>query len=180
MTQVFVAGTWSDTKAEPFAAVAHRVGRLLAEAGVDLACGPGTGIAGHVVAGYRSVAGRAGKVRYYLPTETAMRAAGEEVRPGADEIEQTDLDYPMRNVYQVSRSQGLVVLGGGDGTLEEIITAIVDYHLPVAVLQGSGKAPDALERLLDVFPDWRDGVLFGDDPDKLVGFVMGRMHKAAG
>jgi len=175
MTQVFVAGTWSDQKAAPLAESAHRVGVLLAEAGVDLACGPGTGVAGHVVAGYRSVAGRRGRVRYYLPTPEAMRAAGEEVRPGADDIVQTGLDYPMRNVYQISRSHGLVVIGGGDGTLEEVIAAVVDYRLAVGVLAGSGKAATAVERLLEVFPEWHQQVLLGKNSDKLVRHVLDRL-----
>jgi len=42
----------------------------------------------------------------------------------------------MRNVYQISKSYGLIVISGGDGTLEEILPAIIDYELPVAVLKG--------------------------------------------
>jgi hypothetical protein len=75
-----------------------------------------------------------------------MRAVGEEVEPGYDEIIQTDLDYPMRNVYQVSRSNGLIAITGGDGTLEELLPALIDYDLPVSILKGSGQAASAWRR----------------------------------
>jgi predicted Rossmann-fold nucleotide-binding protein len=144
---------------------------LLAAAGYSLGCGPGTGIAQHVVAGFRSVARRKGKVRYYLPSESCMAAVGEVVQPGADEVVQTDFDYPMRNVFQVSKSAGLIVLTGGDGTLEEILPALIDYHLPVSAYRGSGQAVTALEALLEVFPEWKPNVLVTTSVDDLVRFV---------
>jgi len=122
------------------------------------------------------VADRKGVVRYYLPSPEAMAAAGEEVRQGADEVEQTSFDYPMRNVHQIGRSAGVVVVTGGDGTLEEILPALIDYGLPVGALRGSGKAAKALELLLDVFPDWRPSVLLGDVPDEIAEWVLGQLE----
>jgi uncharacterized protein (TIGR00725 family) len=177
--QVFVGGTWSSTKAAKYAQAAERVGALIAEAGHSLACGPGTGIARHAIDGFRSVPARAGMVRYYLPGQAHMAAVGEVVQEGADDIVQTDLDYPMRNVYQISKSHGLIVITGGDGTLEEILPALVDYELPVAVLRGSGQAATALEALLGVFPGWRSSVLVGDDPAELARFVLERLPARA-
>jgi uncharacterized protein (TIGR00725 family) len=173
--QVFVSGTWRDDKAARYAEAAASVGALIAEAGYSLACGPGTGIARHVIDGFRSVSPRAGVVRYYLPAESHMIAVGEEIQGGYDEIIHTDLDYPMRNVYQVGRSHGLIVISGGDGTLEEILPALIDYRLPVAVLKDSGQAATGLEALLDVFPLWRANVCIADDPAELVRFVFERL-----
>lgn len=172
--QVFVAGTWREVQPE-HAQAARRIGVLLAEAGCDMACGPGTGVSAHAIAGFRSVADRAGVVRFYLPEQRWMDAVGEKVGEGADEIVRTDLDYPMRNAYQVSRSSGLIVVTGGDGTLEEIIPALVDYGLPVGVLRGSGPAARALELLLGVFPDWAPRTLLGDDPDEITTWVLDRL-----
>ncbi len=101
-----------------------------------------------------------------------MDAVGEQVQPGYDEIDQTDFDYPMRNVYQVSKSSGLIAISGGNGTLEEILPALIDYEIPVAVLKGSGQAAAAIEVLLGVFPDWQRNVLLGDDPAQLAAFVL--------
>lgn len=165
--RVFVSGTWSEVKAAPFADQGRLLGRRIAEAGLDLSCGPGTGIARHVIDGYRSVASR-GSVRYYLPLEDEMTAVGEVVEPGSDEIIQTGLDYPMRNVLQVKESDGLFALTGGDGTLEEIIPALVDYALPVQIIDGTGTAARAIRALLEIYPDWSDLVEFGSSVDTCV------------
>lgn len=177
--QIFVSGTWRGNKAAAYAKEARRVGQLIAEAGYSLGCGPGTGIARHAIDGFRSVPDRDGQVRYFLPAETYMRAVGEEVEPGADEIVRTDLDYPMRNVHQISKSAGLVIITGGDGALEEALPALADYDLPVAAMRGSGQAAEALEALVQVFPEWEPNVLIADDPDALVDFVLDQAERSA-
>lgn len=173
--QVFVSGTWRADRAAEYADAAATVGALIAEAGYSLACGPGTGIARHAVDGFRSVASRRGKVRYHLPARVHMEAVGEPVEDGYDEIVDTEYDYPMRNVFQISRSSGLIAITGGDGTLEEILPALIDYELPVAVLKGSGQASAAIEVLLGIFPEWQANVLIGDDPAELAKFVLERI-----
>ncbi len=176
--QIFVSGTWDAEKARPYSDQAVELGARIAAAGFDLACGPGTGIARHVIDGFRQVPAR-GKVRYYLPTEADMRAVGEQVLPGADEIEQTGLDYPMRNVLQIKRSDGLFVLTGGDGALEEVIAAVVDYHLPVAIVEGAGSAATAVTALLEVYPEWRTLIELGPDVASLVDPYLARVEAAA-
>jgi predicted Rossmann-fold nucleotide-binding protein len=174
--QVFVAGTWREVSAE-HAAAARTAGVMIAAAGYSLACGPGTGIARHAIDGFRSVPDRPGRVRYYLPAQADMEAAGEQIMPGHDELIQTDLDYPMRNVWHVKQSSGLIAITGGDGTLEEILPALIDYGLPVGVLRGSGQAADALELLLDVFPAWKAQLLFSADPASIARFVIDRIAR---
>ena len=158
--QVFVSGTWRDDKARAYRDQAEFAGSRLADAGFDLACGPGTGIARYVIDGYRSRPAR-GIVRYYLPAQRYMAAVGEEVLTGSDEIEETEFDYPMRNVYQISKSDGVLVLTGGDGALEEALPALIDYGLPVAVVEGAGSAAVALKRLVEVYPEWGPKLIFG-------------------
>jgi len=171
-SQIFVSGTWRSDKAAKHADAAYRVGQLIAEAGYSLGCGPGTGVARHAIDGFRSVPDRTGKVRYFLPAEHYMQAVGEEVEPGADEIIQTDLDYPMRNVHQIGQSAGLIVITGGDGALEEVLPALADYDLPVSALRGSGQAALALETLIEIFPEWAPNVLIAEEPNDLVKFVI--------
>jgi hypothetical protein len=162
MTQVFVSGTWRGDKAKPYMDQALHLGRRLAEQGFDLACGPGTGISRYVIDGYRSITAH-GIVKYYLPLEEHMLAVGERATEGADEIEQTPYDYPMRNVYQVSKSDGVFVLTGGDGALEEILPALIDYGLPVGIIDGTGEAAVAVRMLLGVFPEWERLLMFSSD-----------------
>jgi predicted Rossmann-fold nucleotide-binding protein len=167
VAQVFVSGTWRDSKAKPYADQALNLGRRLAERGLDLACGPGTGISRYVIDGYRSVSPR-GRIKFYLPSEVHMSAVGEEVQDGSDLIEQTSYDYPMRNVYQIKKSDGVFILTGGDGTLEEALPALIDYSLPVAVIEGSGEAAKALRLLVEVFPEWREHLAFARDVNSVI------------
>lgn len=176
--QIFVSGTWKAEKARPYRAQALALGAGIAAAGSDLTCGPGTGIARHVIDGFRRAPAK-GKVRYYLPTEADMQAVGEEVAPGADEIEHTGLDYPMRNLLQVKRSDGVFVLTGGDGALEEVVAALVDYRVPVAIVAGSGSVAAAVSALLEVYPQWRALVEFGPDVASLLDPFLARAGVAS-
>lgn len=176
--QVFVSGTWKREKAQPYREQAYRLGASIAAGGFDLACGPGTGIARYVIEGFRA-AQPSGVVRFYLPTADDMAAAGEEVQGTADEIEHTGLDYPMRNVLQVKRSDGLFVLTGGDGALEEILPAVIDYKVPVAIVEGAGTAAAAVAVLLDIYPDWRRRITLGPNVDTLIGDFLARVEGGA-
>lgn len=167
VTQIFVSGTWKASKAAAYREQGRSLGQFLARAGVDLACGPGTGIARHVIDGFRSEPER-GIVRYYLPLRAEMEKVGETVEDGADEIIETDFDYPMRNVWQVKQSHGVFVLTGGDGTLEEVLPAIIDYGLPVAVVDKAGTAAVALRRLVEVYPAWTKLLRIGPDVQSVI------------
>jgi hypothetical protein len=145
---------------------------------MDLACGPGTGIARHVIDGYRTVPVR-GQVRYFLPRRDEMNKVGEVVAPGADEVVESDYDYPMRNVWQVSMCSGLFILTGGDGALEEAIPALVDYRIPVAAVDGSGSVVAALKALIPIFPTWTEGIDFDADVEALASRFIRRVLAAA-
>ncbi len=128
--KIFVAGTWSKKKAEKYSEVAFSLGKQIAERGHDLGCGPGTGIAEFVVAGFRSVEGRKGRITFHLPSRHEMEKVGEIVGEGADITIETDLDYPMRNIFQIRASEALFILTGGDGTLEEAICLLLHTETP--------------------------------------------------
>lgn len=176
--QIFVSGTWRPEKAAAYTTQARELGQLLAREGFDLACGPGTGIARYVIDGFRHEPSR-GSVRYYLPHEAEMTAVGEEVADGADEICRTEFDYPMRNVWQVKQSDGVFALTGGDGTLEELLPALIDYKLPVAVVRDAGSAAKALAVLLDIYPEWSDLVHLGDDVSSIAPAFLAAVRERA-
>ena len=166
--RVFVAGTWNSLKARKYAHVANAVGRGLAERGFDLITGPGTGISGEVIAGYRSIQTR-GVVRVYLPSAEYMKLVGEEIVGEFDEVIQTDFDYPMRNVFHIKQSDALVVITGGDGTLEECLPALIDYHLPTIAIRDSGTAARALAWLSEnLFPDWKQNLHLVESADEIL------------
>lgn len=176
MKKIFVSGTWNRTKAERFSKEGILLGSLVAGKGYDLVCGPGTGMARHVIDGYRSVQNH-GKVTYYLPTKANMEAVGESVEGGADEIIYTDFDYPLRNIFQIKMSDALIILTGGDGALEEAICALADYRLPVAAYRGSGTAAIALDYLQSLYPSWPELLFVSDEIEELVDFVDQKLRK---
>src|SRR5690242_17583318 len=96
-----------------------------------------------------------------------MQRVGEVVGDGADEIIQTEYDYPLRNIYQVRCSDALFILSGGDSTLQEALAALAEYELPVVGLSKSGTATRALELLLPLYPVWSSRLVLGDDIDDL-------------
>ena len=174
--KIFVSGTWNSAKAERFSKEGALLGALLAGKGYDLVCGPGTGMARHVIDGFRSVANR-GKVTYVLPAKAEMESVGETVEEGADEIVATEYDYPMRNIYQVKLSDALIVLTGGDGSLEEAICALADYRVPVAAYRESGTAAIALDFLRSLYPAWEELLFISTNVEDLVGFIDGKLRK---
>ena len=109
-----------------------------------------------------------------------MDAVGEVVAEGADSIIQTDFDYAVRNTWQVGQCHGLFILTGGDGALEEALPALIDYALPVAVVENSGPAAVALKLLLEVFPEWADNLIFGSNAQEIVHEFLQRVHRRAG
>lgn len=177
--KVFVAGTWSSERAEPFADLAAAVGRGLAQHGFDLITGPGTGISAWAISGFQSIESR-GKLRVYLPAAKYMQLVGEELTGEFDEVVQTQYDYPMRNVYHISKSDALVVITGGDGTLEECLPALIDYMLPTIVLKNSGKAAEALSWLSEnLFPEWKKILSFVDTAAETLDILTRSLHNTS-
>jgi len=169
--QIFVSGFSSDEKAAPFKFQAIELGKLIAKNGYNLSCGPGTGIARYVIDGFRSVENRHGNVIYHLPLKSEMDKVGEKVEHGADEIIETQYDYPMRNVYQISKSNAVILITGGDGSLQEAIVALSDYKIPVSGLKNSGNAVKALEVLSKIFTSWNDDLMICNDIDEMFRFI---------
>lgn len=170
---VFVSGSWQEEKAIAISPEAYKLGRLLAESGFDLTIGPGTGVARYVIDGYRSVPER-GKVIFYLPKESEMERVGERMEKGADEIIKTELDYPMRNLIQVRESDALVAIGGGAGTVTEIIATALDYRKPTIVLDG-GEASQAIKILSDL----KSKVEFASRVEEVVEFLQEKLLRSS-
>jgi len=145
---IFVCGSWQPEKAIGICTESRKLGQLLAEAGFDLTIGPGTGVARFVIDGYRSVEKR-GKIIFYLPKESEMERVGELMEEGADEVIKTELDYPLRNIVQVKESQAVVAIGGGAGTVTEVVTSALDYNKPTVILEG-GEAYKAVSNLTEL------------------------------
>lgn len=133
------------------AALARRVGILLAEAGAVVICGGGTGVMAAVAAGARSVGGL---------------VVG--IRPGADRVGASpDLSVTIvtnlgeaRNAVIVWSADAVIAIGGSWGTLSEVALARRRGGVPVVVLDGW--------RITSADGGSVEGISYVDSPDEAV------------
>ena len=130
--KILVSGTWRREKAEQYRTEAEQVGMLLATRGHILVTGAGTGMSELVVRSYKVHGGS--KYTAYLPSEKCRAEVGEELGPQPDEIIETNVDYPTRNVMMVRDIDAIIALNGGLGTLTEVIHGANDYNKRAAVI----------------------------------------------
>jgi len=131
---VTIIGTWRKAKALPAKKWAEQVGQLIAEQGLELISGAGTGISELVVNSYRRHGGK--KYTTYLVAPKYMKIVGEKLGPRPDKIIQTKQDYPGRNLTMAKKTELAIALTGNMGVLEEIIFNAKDYNHPVIVIDG--------------------------------------------
>jgi uncharacterized protein (TIGR00725 family) len=123
--QVAVCGPRTCTERQ--AADAHRVGRLLAERGVVVVCGGGTGVMGAVAAGARSGGGLVIGVR---PNDSRDDAS-----PDLSAVIVTNMGE-ARNAVIAWSADAVIAIGGSWGTLSEIALAKRRGGVPVVSLSG--------------------------------------------
>jgi len=169
--KIFVSGGWQPHKVKHLAERAEELGRLLAEHGFDMTCGPGTGIAKFVIKGYRSVPKR-GKIVFYLPKLSEMKRVGEEMEEGADDVVKTNAEYPIRNLLQVKESDAVVGIGGSAGTLTEVIAAVMDYHKPVAMFEDGSESVQAAKIISKIRPH----IFFSRSVVEVVSYLKKILH----
>jgi hypothetical protein len=106
---------------------AYEVGSLLAQAGVTVICGGGTGVMAAVAAGARAGNGLVIGVR---PDDTAA-----DVSPDLSAVIVTNLGE-ARNAVIVWSADAVIAIGGSWGTLSEIALAKRRGGIPVITLGG--------------------------------------------
>jgi uncharacterized protein (TIGR00725 family) len=152
--QVAVCGPRVCTERQ--AALARRVGVLLAEAGAVVICGGGSGVMAAVAAGANSAGGL---------------VVG--IRPGQDrEGASPDLSVTIvtnlgeaRNAVIVWSADAVIAIGGSWGTLSEVALAQRRGGLPVMVLDGW--------RVIEADGSPVDGIRYVDSPDEAVAQALG-------
>ncbi|MBN2141355.1 MAG: TIGR00725 family protein [Desulfovibrionaceae bacterium] len=108
---------------------AERLGRLIAESGLDLVCG---GLGGVMEAASRGAKAAGGRTLGILPG-LDKRAAN----PFIDSAVVTGLGH-MRNFLVIANGDAVIALEGGNGTLSEIGLALKSGKFVVAVGAWSG------------------------------------------
>lgn len=123
--QVAVCGPRHCTEQDQ--ANAHQVGRLLAQAGVTVICGGGTGVMAAVAAGARAENGLVIGVR---PNDSTDGAS-----PDLSAVIVTNMGE-ARNAIIIWSADAVIAVGGSWGTLSEIALAKRRGGIPVVVLGG--------------------------------------------
>lgn len=116
--------------------------------------------AGGVSIGFSPAASRLAHVKKYrLPVDAF------------DTILYTGFEYTGRNLLLVRSSDAVVMVGGRIGTLNELTIAI-EEHKPIGVLTGTGGETDEVTYILKAAKRNREGIIFDDDPVKLVNRLL--------
>jgi len=80
----------------------------------------------------------------------------------------TGLGLMMRDIINIRSSNGVVILPGGTGTLNEF-TVAYDEGKPIGVLTGHDGVADHISEILDFcHREKTDRIFFSDDPEKLI------------
>lgn len=112
--------------------IASELGRILAERGFSIISGGGMGTSKCVIDSYRAHGGK--HYTAYFPAQKYMDIVGEKHGPKPDKVVRLRGDYPERNVVMIRKSNAIIALNGGLGTLTEIIHAAKDYGHPAVVI----------------------------------------------
>lgn len=160
--------------------LAEEVGKEIIKQGCVLITGATTGIpyysakaakaAGGISIGFSPAASKLSHVKAYrLPTDVF------------DVIVYTGFDYAGRNLLMTRAADGVIIIYGRMGTLNEFTIAFEDEK-PTAVLEGSGGTADMIKVLLKMPSRSKKHIIYDKDPKKLVARLIqaikkGRAHK---
>ena len=164
--QICVSGAAKGDSVDKSALLAVRVAGAIARREHILLTGATTGLphlaakaalkAGGISVGFSPAANRRDHVKSYkLPVD------------GFSTLLYTGFEYTGRNLLMVRSCDGMIMIGGRIGTLNELTIAI-EERKPVGVLLGSGGMTEEVEHVLKVAKRARTNILFDDDPDELV------------
>jgi predicted Rossmann-fold nucleotide-binding protein len=130
--EVLVIGYWNQNKSIFYKNEAEKIGEIIAKNNHSLITGGGVGMSKLVVDSYRLNNGK--KYTAYFPSFEEMIKIGDKLGPVPDLIIETKGDYVTRNTQMIKKSDLIIALPGGIGTLGEIINAIKDYKKNVLLI----------------------------------------------
>ncbi len=164
MKSITVVGTWREKKVKTCKHIAQELGKLIAEKNYAFISGGGTGLSKTVVESYRKHGGK--KYITYRPALKFVRKVGEKLGPKPDKLIRIKGNYPEQNVTLVRNSQAIIAMHGGLGTLAEIIFAIKDYKIPVAVIHFGD-----FVKHIKAIPELRKNVFIAKTAKKAIDFI---------
>ena len=164
--KILVFGTWHSETANKFKKQANELGKIVAERGHILIASPSKGIQGLVAKSYKDNGGT--KFIGYYPKLKFMKKIGEEILIEPDRKVMTHKDYPIRNLIQIKKSDAIIVLTGGTGTLSEVIATIKDYKMPIGYYKGSSIL---LDKYFKIDPETNKEVFQSKNMNKIIDYL---------
>jgi len=155
--------------------LAEEVGKEIVRQGCVLITGATTGIPylsakaakkeGGISIGFSPAASKVAHVKAYkLPTDYF------------DVIVYTGFDYAGRNLLMTRAADGIIVICGRMGTLNEFTIAFEDQK-PIGVLEGSGGTADMIRGLTKMPSRSKEKIIYEKDPKKLVEKLINSIKK---
>jgi hypothetical protein len=163
--QIGVMGSWRSHLPAASYQIAEEVGEEIAKRGLALFTGGSTGIMEHAMKGAKKAGGTTIGVvpaSHYSKYAYLGKFIDIKISTGTDEA--------GRIPILINSVEGIIVVGGGAGSLTEVALA---YHQgkPIVVIEGSGELANKLPKILDA-----DGYL---DSKKLVKIQFAKTAKEA-
>ncbi|MCD6500577.1 hypothetical protein J7K42_00995, partial [bacterium] len=93
-----------------------------------------------------------------------------------DLIVYTGFDYVGRNLILTKAADGVIIICGRTGTLNEFTVAF-ESKTPIGVLQGSGGTADLIKKILEKGYRPKTRIVYDRDPKKLVKKLISLIKK---
>ncbi len=174
--KIAVCGSSSITDKET-AKKAFEIGKELAVNNILMLTGAGNGYPYEAVKGASSVDGKVFGVspaknkeehvaKYSFPTE------------GFTEIEYTNLGVPGRNYPLVKEADGIIIISGQTGSLNEFTIAF-HYNKIIGVLENSGGITPLLQNIAEICDKRGESknIVYSSEPKELVTLVLDKLNQ---
>lgn len=164
--KICVSGSASNNCAPGAYKKAFEIGYQIAKQGAVLLTGATIGIPEWSARGATKAKGMS---IGFSPASTLREHLGTYRLPttNMDLIIYTGADYSGRNLILTRSADAVIEICGRIGTLNEFTIAFEDQK-PIGILTNTGGTSDEIEHLLDISKRGRKGIIFDDDPEKLV------------
>ena len=154
---------------------AFEIGKEIAKNNVLLLTGSGNGYPYEAAKGAFSAGG---KVFGLSPAKNEEEHVKEYNFPteAFTEMEYTGLGIPARNFPLVKEADGIIIINGQIGSLNEFTIAF-HYGKVIGILKGSGGVTDKLEELAKICDKRGESknIVYSSDAKELVGLVLGKL-----
>lgn len=173
--KIAISGAANGEFSEKTINLAKATGKEIAERGVVLLTGATTGVPQLAAEGAKSAGGF---VIGFSPASSKREHIKKFKLPTQDHdiIFYSNFGYAHRNTLLTTLSDGVIVICGRIGTLNEFTTSFEENKV-IGVLLGSGGMADEIPDIIDKAKRGSGRIIYDNDPKKLVDKVITELNK---